>query len=177
MKRLGVAELEQDAPPSEDLILMVDHSIQIGAEKAMVVLGMNASDLPPVGQSLTHGDLRVLKVKVGNEWKIENMEQEYEARATEYGSPRLLLSDGASELQTGAEILKKQRQDTLILRDLKHYAGNAMKSLVGNDPRFKEVIGKMGKTRAAIQQTNLAHVNPAKPKTKARFMNLGPFGL
>jgi hypothetical protein len=43
-----------------------------------------------------------------------------------------------------------------VLRDFKHYAANVVKSLIGNDERFKEVGGKIGSTRSAIQQTELA---------------------
>ena len=57
--------------------LMVDHSNQIGTEKVLVALGVNASELPEPGNSLTHEDVRVLEVKPGRQWKTENREQEY----------------------------------------------------------------------------------------------------
>ena len=60
----------------------------------------------------------------------------------------------------------------IVLRDFKHYAANVLKSLLGNDPRFQEVGGKIGSTRSAIQQTELAHLTPPRPQQKARFMNL-----
>jgi hypothetical protein len=100
------------------------------------------------------------------------MEQEYEAIADRHGTPRAVLIDGATELRDGAECLKNRRSDTIVLRDFKHYAANVMKSLLGNDQRFQEVTGKIGKTRSAIQQTELAHLTPRSPKQKARFMNL-----
>lgn len=83
-----------------------------------------------------------------------------------------MLTDGAVELRDGAKCLENQRSDTIVLRDFKHYAANVLKSLLGNDVRFQEVGGKIGKTRSAIQQTELAHLTPLSPKQKARFMNL-----
>lgn len=172
LQRLGIAELQRPLEPHEDLVIMVDHSNQIGAEKVLVVLGVNASALPEPGNALTHGDVRVLEVKPGRGWKTETMQQEYEELADRYGTPRAVLTDGAIELRNGAKCLKNRREDTIVLRDFKHFAANVMKSLLGNDPRFQEVSGKIGSTRSAIQQTELAHLTPPRPKRKARFMNL-----
>lgn len=172
LQRLGMAELQQPLGPHEDLVIMVDHSNQIGTEKVMVALGVNASALPESGKALTHEDVRVLEVKPGSHWKTDNMQQEYEELADRYGTPRAVLTDGAAELRDGAKCLKNRREDTIVLRDFKHYAANIMKSLLGKDPRFGEVGGKIGSTRSAIQQTELAHLTPPRPKQKARFMNL-----
>ena len=170
--RLGIAELQQPPMPHEDLVIMLDHSNQIGTEKVLVVLGVNASALPEPGKALTHADVRVLEVKPGSQWKTENMEQAYEDLTDRYGTPRAVLVDGAVELRDGAKCLKNRRSDTIVLRDFKHYAANVMKSLLGKDLRFAEVAGKIGRTRSAIQQTELAHLTPPSPKQKARFMNL-----
>ena len=47
------AELPQPPKPHEDLVIMVDHSMQIGTEKVMVALGVNASRMPEPGEALT----------------------------------------------------------------------------------------------------------------------------
>jgi len=107
--------------PNGDLVIMLDHSNQIGTEKVLVVLGVNASALPEPGKALTHQDVRVLEVKPGSQWKIENMEQQYEDLADRYGTPRAVLVDGAVELRDGAKCLKNRRSDTIVLRDFKHY--------------------------------------------------------
>ena len=178
LQRLGIAELKQPLGPNEDLVILVDHSNQIGTEKVMVALGVNASALPEPGQALTHDHVRVLEVKPGSQWKTENMEQEYEELADRHGTPRAVLVDGAPELRDGAKCLENRRSDTIVLRDFKpshfkHRAANVLKSLLGNDERFQEVGGKIGTTRSAIQQTEMAHLTPPRPKQKARFMNLG----
>jgi hypothetical protein len=172
LQRLGIAELKQPLKPNEDLVVMVDHSNQIGTEKVLVALGVNASALPEPGTALTHEHVRVLDIKPGSCWKTEDMEQAYQEIAGQHGVPRAVLTDGAVELREGAKCLETQREDTIRLRDFKHYAANVMKSLIGNDERFKEVASQIGSTRSAIQQTELAHLTPPRPKPKARFMNL-----
>jgi hypothetical protein len=172
LQRLGIDEMKQPLDSSESLVIMVDHSNQIGTEKVMLVLGVNAAAMPEPGKALTHEDVRVLEVKPGDTWKTADMEKEYEALADRHGAPRAVLVDGAVELREGAKCLENQREDTIVLRDFKHYAANVVKSLIGNDERFKDLGGKIGSVRSSIQQTELAHLTPPSPKQKARFMNL-----
>lgn len=172
LQRLGIDEMKQPLDSSESLVILVDHSNQIGTEKVLLVLGVNAAAMPEPGKALTHENVRVLEIKPGDSWKTADMEREYQALADHHGAPRAVLIDGAPELCEGAQCLKDQREDTIVLRDFKHYAANVVKSLIGNDERFKEVGGKIGSTRSAIQQTELAHLTPPSPKQKARFMNL-----
>jgi hypothetical protein len=170
--RLGVAAIDEPMARADDWIWMADHSNQIGPEKTLVILGVRASQLPEPGTALRHEDVRVVTVQPGTRWKREDMAKVYDELAERFGAPRAVLIDGAVELREGADCLKKRRPDTMVLRDFKHYAANVLKSLVGNDERFKAFSTHVGRTRSAIQQTELAHLTPPGPKPKARFMNL-----
>ena len=172
LARLGIAALQEPMERADDCIWIGDHSNQIGAEKVLVILAVHASKLPPPGTALKHQDVRVLHIEPGTQWKREDMAKVYERLAERFGPPRGVLIDGAVELREGAECLKKRRADTLVLRDFKHYAANVLKSLLGNDERFKAFSTQVGQTRSAIQQTELAHLTPPSPKSKSRFMNL-----
>ena len=171
--RVGVAVIEQPIEPADDWIWMADHSNQIGPEKVLAVIGLQASKMPPPGVALTHQDVRVLCVKPGVSWKREDMAQAYEKLAERSGcDPMAVLADGAVELHEGAEVLQKRRVDMVILGDFKHYAANVLKKIVGGDERFAEFTTLVGRTRSVIQQTELAHLTPLSPKPKSRFMNL-----
>jgi hypothetical protein len=172
--RVGVATLQEPIEPADDLVWLVDHSNQIGPEKALVVLGVRAAKLPPPGKTLRHEDVRLLTVRPGTAWKREDMAAVYRQLAEHFGIPRAVLCDGAVELRDGAECLKKRRADTIVLQDFKHKAATFLKTLVGDHPRFAAFNTHMGESRAAIQQTELAHLTPPGKKPKARFMNLGP---
>jgi hypothetical protein len=166
--RLGVAAINEPIEEADDWIWMADHSNQIGPEKALVVLGVRASQLPEPGTTLKHEDVRVVTVEPGTQWKREDMAKVYDDLAKRFGTPRAVLVDGAVELREGANCLKKRRSDTIVLRDFKHYAANVLKSLVGNDSRFKEFTTQVGLARSAIQQTELAHLTPPGSKPKSR---------
>ncbi len=61
LQRLGIDAMNQPLDSNESLVIMVDHSSQIGTEKVMLALGVNAAAMPERGKALTHGDVRVLK--------------------------------------------------------------------------------------------------------------------
>lgn len=170
--RVGVAALKEPVERADDWVWLVDHSNQMGVEKALAVLGVRASQLPPLGQALRHEDVHLLTVQPGAAWKRENMAAAYRELAERCGTPRAVLCDGAVELRDGAAGLKNAEQNTLVLLDFKHKAATFLQAAVGKHPRFAAFYTEMSKTRAAIQQTELAPLTPPGKKPKARFMNL-----
>lgn len=173
LQRLGVAVMKEPLEQAGDWVWMADHSNQIGQEKILVVLAIRASQLPPPGTALRLEDMRVLAVRPGKSWKREDVAAVYEELAKVHGVPRQILSDGAVELRESAVVLKTQRSDCITLQDFKHKAANFLETALGGGSRFSEFTAHVGRTRAAIQQTELAHLTPPGLKTKARFMNLG----
>jgi hypothetical protein len=174
LMRVGVGVLEEPLEEADDWVWMVDHSNQIGPEKVLVALGVRASQLPPPGETLQHEDVRVLAVQPGKRWKREDMAVAYDQLAKRCGPPRAVLCDGAVELREGAASLKERCCGTIVVQDFKHKAAIFLKSLLERCPRFAAFNTAMGKTRAAIQQTEMSHLTPPSQKPKARFMNLGP---
>jgi hypothetical protein len=175
--RLGIAAMEQGRErilSAAKRVIMVDHSCQIGDEKLMVVLGMDADNLPEPGHALRREDMDVLEVKAASQWKTEDMLREYRSIGARLGPIRQILIDGASELQNGAKSYAESvDHDVVIQRDAAHYAATQVKSILGKDEKFQQVTSQMGTTRSQVQQTELAFLSPPTPKSKARFMNLG----
>ena len=172
LMRVGIAAIEEPIEPADDWVWMADHSNQIGPEKALAIIGLRASKMPPPGVALTHQDVRVLAVEPGVSWKTEDVDWAYKELADKIGVPLALLVDGAPELRDGAEVLQKLREKMLILGDFKHYAANVLKKTIGDDERFAAFTTQVGNARSAIQQTELGHFAPPSPRPKARFMNL-----
>ena len=174
MLRVGVAAIKRPIERADDWVWLADHSNQIGTEKGLSIIGLRASKMPPPGKAIKHDDVRVLELSPGTSWKREDMAVAYEQLAQQCGPPLAVLIDGAVELREGAEILQKSHKNMVILGDFKHYAANVLKKIVGTDERFAQFSTRLGRTRSAIQQTELAHFTPPSPKPKARFMNLQP---
>ncbi len=175
-KRLGVASMKQAREQllrAQKRVIMVDHSCQIGNDKLLVVLGIDADNLPEQGQALRREDMVVLEVKAASQWKSEDMLREYKSIDQRFGSIRQIIIDGASELQNGAKSYAESvEHEVAIQRDAAHYAATQVKSILGKDEKFQQALSEMGTTRAQVQQTELAFLSPPTPKHKARFMNL-----
>jgi hypothetical protein len=78
------------------------------------------------------------------------------------------------ELREPAESLGKPGEKPLVIRDLKHFLANRFEALLTHDPQYQAFAKRLGGTRSALQQTELAHFIPPGFKMKARFMNLAP---
>jgi len=172
LMRLGVAALEAPLEEADDWIWMADHSNQIGQEKALAIIGIRTSNMPPAGVAIRHEDVRLLLLEPAVNWKTDDVAAAYQRLAEKAGPPLAVITDGACELRDSVETLQAERENTILLSDFKHFAANVLKKVVGADERFGEFTSQSGSTRSAIQQTELAHFTPVSPKPKARFMNL-----
>jgi hypothetical protein len=182
MQRVGLARLE-DAEHAEGGVWIVDHTIQIGKEKALAVLRVPAGRPRDAGP-LCQEDLEVLAILPGESWKCEDVLKVYVALAEEYGMPRAIITDGAAELREPIALLAqrlaeklpktagKKLKQPLAIRDPKHFLANQLEALLTRDPAWQEFSKHVGSTRSTVQQTELAHFTPTAFKTKARFMNL-----
>jgi hypothetical protein len=68
------------------------------------------------------------------------------------------------ERRESVESLKSLRSDTIVLQDFKHKAANFLKASLEHDKQFVEFSTLLGRTRSAIQQTELSHLTPPSPK-------------
>jgi hypothetical protein len=177
-QRLGHAELTQPTEKVSDMILIMDHSVQIGQEKVLAVLGVRQSELPPRGQALRLEDVRPIATIPQTSTTKEDVHQALQEIAQEHGVPRAIVTDHGSELVGGIELFqqehKEDSQSIVDLYDFKHKAACQLKALLEKDERFIAFQSEVGKTRRAIQQTELGFLVPPGPKPKSRFMNLGP---
>ena len=171
--RVGIAQLKMLDKNGSDWVWIADHSNQIGQEKVLQIIGIRVSDLPPLGETLPREKMVVLATIPGTSWTCEDVRREYDKLAKRIGPPKYLLTDGAVELRESADVLEIDGEKPILLRDMKHYAANVFEKMIGKDERFQEYLSKLGRTRSAVQQTELSHFTPPPQKPKARFMNLG----
>jgi hypothetical protein len=172
--RVGVALLKEPVEAADDWIWFVDHSCQIGQDKALQILGARASELPRPGETLPLEKMRPLAVSIKTKWTWDNVRKEYHQLAERMGTPRFVVTDGAKELWETVDVLQKPGKEVIVLRDFKHYAANVFKKLIGKSDRLSTFRKQWGQTRSAVQQTELGYFTPPAQKEKARFMNLGP---
>jgi hypothetical protein len=173
--RLGHAMRTAALPRADDWAWLVDHSVQIGRDKCLVILGVRLSNLPRPGQSLRHQDMELIELMPGKDWTGISVDSALERAVDRTGvAPRVIVDDHGADLAAGVALFQKRHPRTVEIYDAKHKAACLLKRRLETNPRWREFQTGVGKTRCSVQQTELAFLAPPAPKLKARFMNLGP---
>lgn len=174
LMRLGHAELTMPLDQADDWVWLADHSVQIGAEKVLAIVGLRLRDLPKPGECLQHHDLHLIALVPSESWTRPDVDRVLEEATARTGVPRAIVTDHGSDLYGGVQLFQERHRETAELYDAKHKAACLLKHRLEHDPHWKEFQTKVGQTRCAVQQTELAFLTPPAPKAKARFMNLEP---
>jgi hypothetical protein len=169
--RIGLAAFVRPKVIATDWVWMVDHSIQIGQCKCLVILGIRLSDFPE-GRALCHQDMEpIALVPMTNSTK-HTVAACLENAVLKTGVPRAILDDHGADLHGGVEIFRAAHPETDEFYDVKHKAACLLKSRLERDLRWKAYAAQLGQTKFALQQTVLASLTPPSQRSKARFMNL-----
>jgi hypothetical protein len=173
--RMGHAIRMMELARADDWVWLVDHSVQIGQEKCLVILGIRRVDLPEHGKSLRHEDMELIELLPEKSWTCGEVDQALENAIDRTGqAPRAIVSDHGADVKGGIALFQQRHPKTVDIYDAKHKAACLLKSRMEKDPRWQEFQTRLGQTRCAVQQTELAFLTPPATRPKARFMNLGP---
>jgi hypothetical protein len=176
LMQLGLAQLRRPVFAADDWFWLVDHSVQLGRDRLMVVLGSRLSAMPPVGQCLRRQDLQLLHLAVVRDPNMYKNHQELHKVIARTGWPRVLLSDHGSDLKGAVRLLSEElgpQAGMLDIHDIKHRAALALKYRLEDDPTWKDFISQVGKARNAAKQTEWAFLLPPVLRTNSRYLNLG----
>ena len=172
--RIGLYKLTRPKTVADDWVWIVDHTVQIGVEKCLVVLGIRLSHLPPPGTCLTLADLEPLHIAPMPKSTAELVHRELESVVETTGVPRQIVDDHGSDLHGGVQRFRQQHTATSEVYDVTHKAARLLKSLLEADDAWGEFCTRAGQAKFQTQQTELAPLVPPSQRGKARYMNLGP---
>jgi len=171
VQRIGPAAFLRPKEIADDWVWIVDHSIQIGQCKCLVILGIRLRDFPR-GRPLCHQDMEPIALVPMMSSTKHTVAARLEEVVCRTGVPRAILDDHGADLHGGVEIFREAHPRTSEFYDIKHKAACLLKSRLENNPRWKEYASQSGQTKSAVQQTALACLTPPSHRSKARFMNV-----
>jgi hypothetical protein len=154
-------------------VYLIDHSVQIGSSKLLVILGCPVSDVPRE-RPLQHRDLRLVGLSLMEHSNAESVAAELERASKRTGIPRQIVSDNGTDLNGGVKLFQQQHEGVAHVHDLAHQAANVLKQRRKHDQRWSEFVAKLATAGAQVRQTREAHLCPPTMRPKARFMNLAP---
>src|SRR3954447_9745977 len=105
--RFGSAQLLAAKEPADDRAWLIDHSVQIGKEKVLVILGIRLGDLPMPERPLCADDLVLIDLVPMPSSTREEVAARLEEAAGRTGVPRAIVDDHASDLNGGVRIFQE----------------------------------------------------------------------
>lgn len=172
--RLGCFALTRPLPCDTPWLWLIDHTVQIGAVKLLVILGCPLSVVPFGERSLCLADLQLLAVVPMEKSNGPAVAAALEKTVVRTGVPRQIGSDQGTDLNAGVALFQQQHPGTAHVHDLAHQAANVLKHRWQKDERWSSLLQQLAQTAAKVRQTRVAYLLPPTPRPKARFMNVGP---
>jgi hypothetical protein len=174
--RLGLYRLRRDLDPGDDWCWLIDHTALLGRHRLLVVLGMRLRDWrvrADCGQgALQFTHVSVLRLAAVKDPNAEQVHAQLKSLADRVGPPRAIVSDHGADVLAGIQQFRRHRPGVAEIYDIKHFAANRLKGLLERQPAWVEFQSQLGKTKAALQQTEWAFVVPPALRTKSRYLNL-----
>jgi len=172
--RIGLHELQRPKEPADDWIVFLDHTLQLGTWKCLVMVGIRQSVWQQLERPLAHRDLTLLAIVPVEKSDGEHVRRCLEETMEPIGAPLALVNDEGSDLVKGAELFQQKHPETQLLNDIAHKTALLLKRELLADPRWEAFTKQCGQSQPKVKQTELGHLAPPTQKTKARYMNLDP---
>jgi len=166
--RLGYYKLTRAKEEGRDWVWIVDHVVQTGQEKCLVIVGIRLRAMPAVGEYLTHADVEPIAVSPVTHSNGEVVYQQLEEARKQTGVPREILSDQGSDLHKGIRQFCHVHPETSFIYDVKHKVAAVLKRDLGADPTWQAFTRLAGQTTQRVQQTALVALAPPRQRRKAR---------
>jgi hypothetical protein len=172
LMRVGYYKLTRAKQITNDWVWIIDHSIQLGSEKCLVILGLRLCDLPAPGQCLQHKHVELIELLPVNKSNGDVVYEQLKETTKKTGVPRVIVSDHGSDLKAGINLFCNDYPQTAHVYDLKHKIASMLKSRWAQDDTWMEFTKYANQVKKQLQQTSLAHLAPPNQRSKARYMNL-----
>ena len=170
--KLGLYKLQRDKARSDDWIFIADHSIQLGSYKCLVVLGIQASNLPH--RPLKHDDLEPIHIALMPSSDGEAVRDELFSISNETGiTPKFIVSDAGSDLKKGINLYCQHTHYTKHIYDISHLCANLLKRTFSKDESWLSFIGLCEMVKGKLRQTDAAPFLPPKQRSKAKYLHIG----
>lgn len=175
--RLGLGLLKQVKPITQPWVAVVDHSIDIGTKKAMVVLRVTVDALSKRGSAIRLDDCQCIGLTVSEKVTGETIHLELDDIFTRSGRPIAVIKDADATLQKGVRLWSEQQEKAVpTIDDIGHTMANALKSQFEKMPVYKRFTALVSHGAKCLRQTDLAFMTPPKLRSKGRFQSISKLG-
>jgi hypothetical protein len=101
--RLGLYQLSRPKVHADDWMWIMDHTMQLGERKCLIVVGLRQSAWKAPDRVLGHEDVELIDLVPVTESNGKVVYRQLQVAVAKTGVPRAIVSDGGSDLHAGIE--------------------------------------------------------------------------
>jgi hypothetical protein len=170
--RVGLFKLERPKAVADDWVWLIDHLMELGTCRCLMIIGVRLSELPAVGSCLELRHLEPIAILPVDQSNQEIVAEQLDAQVVKTGVPRAILSDAGSDLLSGERRFQERHPQTVLLSDIAHYGARLLKHRLEKNDRWQEFCQQASQTKCLTGQTEWGFLTPPNQRSKSRFMNL-----
>ncbi len=169
VQKIGYYELTKPKEVSNDWIIILDMSVEVGQEKILLIYGVRKKNLS-FSEALKCSNLETLRTKVRKSWSADDVTEVLKDLEKEIGTIIYAVSD------SGANIKKALfNQGLKHVPDITHVIASITKTMFKHNQAYSEVSSHMCKMRNDLFQTEAAFLIPPNQRHKSHYQNLKRF--
>ena len=168
--RIGHYKLTRPKVKTDDWVWIIDHTVQSGTEKCLLILGLRLSQLP--SRSLMYQDMEPIALVPMKKSNGDIVWECLEETVKKTGSPREIIADYGSDVKSGIEKFCRHHPETCYIYDIKHKTAALLKQELDKSEDWIEFRKLASKTQKQVRQTELGFATPPNQRSKARYMNI-----
>lgn len=176
LARLGIYELNREKEYREDWIFIVDLTIELGKQKALVVLGVSQEHMEKnvvkKKRGLEHEDVEVLGLEILDSTKGDIIEFQLDKISKKVGVPVQIVADNGSDIARGIKLYQEKHPEIIYTYDVTHAMALLLKNQLDSDERYQSFIQQCNICRQKLQQTDLSFLSPPSQRSQCRFFNV-----
>jgi hypothetical protein len=170
--RLGLYELTCPKEAGDDWVWLVDHTVQLGSRKGLIIVGLRLGAWQHNPRPLEHQDVRLLHLEPMEHSDGEAVKKELDKVAVKHGVPRSIVSDWGSDVKKGIRLFHEDHPAVACVHDIKHKVALLLKKELERDSSWEDFVSAANVARRGVTLTTAAFLVPPALKAKARYMNL-----
>jgi hypothetical protein len=171
-----VYELTREKEQRNDWIFIVDFTIELGQQKALVVLGVSQQHflekVVSEHRGLAHSDVEIMGLEIMNSTKGELIEQKLDEISKRVGVPVQIVADNGSDLARGIKLYQRQHPELIYTHDVTHAMALLLKNQLDSDDRYQSFMKECNICRQKLQQTELSFLAPPTQRSQCRYFNV-----
>ena len=170
--RLGLYQLSRPKVRADDWMWIVDHTMQLGERKCLIIVAIRQSAWDAEDRVLSHEDVELIDLVPVTESNGKVVYRQLQAAAAKTGVPRAITSDNGPDLHRGIALFRKKHPTTAWLYDIKHKTACLLKHALEGDAAWQMFVAQVHRFKQQVSLTPLAGLAPPQQRSKARYMNV-----